>query len=63
MLRFRDNAFKEYFSNPKYLKMVSEKFGAGVVAHIEEMLKYEIHRKFAGPSNPVDKESAIFPAQ
>jgi len=63
VLRFRDNAFKEYFSNPKYLKMVSEKFGAGVVAHIEEMLKYEIHRKFAGTSNPVDKESAIFPAQ
>jgi len=46
VLRFRDNAFKEYFSNPQYLEMVREKFGPEVVEHIEEMLKHEIHRKF-----------------
>ena len=46
VLRFRDNAFKEYFSNPKYREMVRLKFGPEVVAHIEEMLKYEIRRKF-----------------
>ena len=46
VLRFRDNAFKEYFSNPKYIEMVREKFGSKVVAHIEEMLKHEIHRRF-----------------
>ncbi|MFC2040597.1 B12-binding domain-containing radical SAM protein, partial [Chloroflexota bacterium] len=46
VLRFRDNAFKEYFSNPKYIEMVRGKFGSIVVAHIEEMLKYEIHRRF-----------------
>ncbi len=47
VLRFRDNAFKEYFSNPKYLEMIRDKFGDKVVEHIKEMLKYEIHRKFA----------------
>ncbi len=47
VLRFRDNAFKEYFSNSKYLDMIKEKFGQNVVEHIKEMLKHEIHRKFA----------------
>ncbi|MBI2848212.1 MAG: radical SAM protein, partial [Chloroflexi bacterium] len=47
VLRFRDRAFKEYFSNPKYISMVREKFGAKVVEHIEEMLKHEIQRKYA----------------
>jgi len=47
VLRFRDNAFKQYFSNPKYLHMVREKFGSRVVEHIKEMLKHEIRRKFA----------------
>jgi len=46
VLRFRDNAFKEYYKNPKYIKMIREKFGPKVVGHIEEMLKYKIHRKF-----------------
>ena len=47
VLRFRDNAFKEYYSsNPKYIEMIREKFGPKVVEHIEEMLKHEIHRKF-----------------
>ena len=46
VLRFRDKAFKEYFSNPGYLQMIKEKFGSKVVKHIEEMLKYQIPRKF-----------------
>lgn len=46
VLRFRDNAFKEYYKNPKYIEMIREKFGHKVVEHIEEMLKHEIHRKF-----------------
>ncbi len=46
VLRFRDNAFKEYFTNPKYIEMVREKFGSKVVEHIEQMLKHEISRKF-----------------
>lgn len=46
VLRFRDNAFKDYYRNPKYIEMIREKFGPKVVEHIEEMLKHEIHRKF-----------------
>ncbi len=46
VLRFRDKAFREYFSNPRYLEMVREKFGPRVVEHIEEMLKHKVPRKF-----------------
>jgi radical SAM superfamily enzyme YgiQ (UPF0313 family) len=46
VLKFRDNAFIEYFSNPKYLEMINEKFGQKVVEHIKDMLKHKIHRKF-----------------
>lgn len=45
VLRFRDNAFIEYFSNPKYLEMIEKKFGSKVVEHIKEMLKYRIKRR------------------
>ncbi len=47
VLRFRDNAFDEYFSNPKYLEMIRQKFGPKVVEHIQGMLKHKIRRKFA----------------
>ena len=47
VLRFRDRAFKEYFSNPKYLAMIRNKFGQEVVEHIKVMLKHDICRKFA----------------
>lgn len=47
VLRFRDRAFKEYFSSPDYLKMIEEKFGPELVVHIKEMLKHEIKRKYA----------------
>jgi radical SAM superfamily enzyme YgiQ (UPF0313 family) len=47
VLRFRDKAFREYFSNPKYLEMIANKFGQKVVDHIREMLKHEVKRKYA----------------
>lgn len=46
ILNFRDNAFKEYFSNPKYLEMIKEKFGKDAVQHIEDMLKYDIRKNY-----------------
>lgn len=45
VIRFRDEAFKEYFSNPAYLEMIKNKFGLVVVEHIQDMLKYTIRRK------------------
>ena len=46
VLRFRDNAFKEYFTSSAYLKMIESKFGPDVVYHIKEMLRQGIKRKF-----------------
>ena len=45
VLRFRDMAFQEYFFNPRYLKMIEEKFGVEVVKHINKMLAYKLNRK------------------
>jgi radical SAM superfamily enzyme YgiQ (UPF0313 family) len=47
VMRFRDNAFREYFGNPRYLAMIKQKFGQEVVDHIGDMLKNKIHRKYA----------------
>ena len=47
VLRFRDRAFNEYFSNPRYLEMVRQKFGPEIVEHVQDMLKHKIRRKYA----------------
>ncbi|MFC2051139.1 B12-binding domain-containing radical SAM protein [Chloroflexota bacterium] len=49
VLRFRDHAFKEYFTNPGYLEMIREKFGLEVVEHIKEMTTHKISRKLLVP--------------
>jgi anaerobic magnesium-protoporphyrin IX monomethyl ester cyclase len=45
VLKFRDDAFRAYFSRPRYKKMIADKFGDEAVEHVEEMLKYTLHRK------------------
>ncbi|MFH1360938.1 MAG: radical SAM protein [Candidatus Omnitrophota bacterium] len=45
VLRFRDEAFVKYYSDPRYLAMIKEKFGEETVEHIREMLKHKIERK------------------
>ena len=47
VLRFRDNPFKEFHSNLKYINMITEKFGPKTAEHIREMLKHDISRKYA----------------
>jgi radical SAM superfamily enzyme YgiQ (UPF0313 family) len=47
VLRFRDWAFEEYFSNPTYLESIERKFGPGVVEHIKGMLRHKIIRRFS----------------
>jgi len=44
ILEFRDKAFEEYYREPKYLKMIEDKFGNEAVEHVNEMLKHKIHR-------------------
>jgi radical SAM superfamily enzyme YgiQ (UPF0313 family) len=45
VLRFRDEAFDRYFTNPRYLDMVRAKFGPAVVAHLADMTKIKLKRK------------------
>ena len=46
ILNFRDEAVTRYFSRPEYLKMLEAKFGNKTAAHVKEMLKIKIKRKF-----------------
>lgn len=45
VLRFRDNAFNKYFTNPDYLAMIERKFGIPAREHIELMTKTRIKRR------------------
>ncbi len=47
VLRFRDQAFNTYFSNPAYLAMIEEKFGAETAEHIREMASHKLERNYA----------------
>lgn len=46
ILSFRDRAFVEFHSNPKYIDLIERKFGYKAVNHVKEMLKYKIKRRF-----------------
>jgi radical SAM superfamily enzyme YgiQ (UPF0313 family) len=45
VLKFRDDAFHEYFENPAYLNMLEKKFGDKVRTHIEKMTELRLKRK------------------
>ena len=45
VLKFRDDAFNEYFTNPKYLGMIKDKFGNTAEGHIRKMTEYKLKRK------------------
>jgi radical SAM superfamily enzyme YgiQ (UPF0313 family) len=47
VLRFRDEAFQIYFNSPKYLAMVTEKFGAETAQHVREMAAHKLVRAYA----------------
>lgn len=48
VLRFRDEAWQKYFSNPAYLKLVETKFGETERANVEAMAKVPLRRKLLG---------------
>jgi radical SAM superfamily enzyme YgiQ (UPF0313 family) len=50
VLRFRDDAFHEYFSYAPYLEMVDRRFGRETRQHIEEMASIRLRRKLLEPS-------------
>tara|TARA_Y100000310_G_scaffold287654_1_gene312694 strand:- start:165 stop:1673 length:1509 start_codon:yes stop_codon:yes gene_type:complete len=45
VLRFRDNAFNEYYKNEKYLSFIKKKFGQAAYDDIIQMTKYTLKRK------------------
>ncbi len=45
VLKFRDDAFKAYFSNPRYLDMLTQSFGWETREHIEDMARHRLKRK------------------
>jgi radical SAM superfamily enzyme YgiQ (UPF0313 family) len=44
VLRFRDQAFNEYFGSERYQSMMRTRFGDSVVEEIKDMLKIDIRR-------------------
>lgn len=44
VLRFRDDAFHEYFANKRYLDMATQKFGVETRRHIETMAEARLQR-------------------
>lgn len=44
VLKFRDQAFHKYFSNPNYLNMLQKKFGDETVNHIKKMTLHNLKR-------------------
>ena len=44
-LRFRDDAFHAYFSNPAYIGMITERFGPEVAAHIRNAGSTRLRRQ------------------
>lgn len=48
VLKFRDDAWQAYFTNPAYLDLVENKFGAQQRKNVEEMSSIQLKRKLLG---------------
>jgi hypothetical protein len=63
VLKFRDDAFDRYFTNKRYLDMVTQKFGWETRKHIEHMSQHKLQRKIveelvvAGSNRPLSENS------
>lgn len=53
VLKFRDQAWHKYYSNPPYLSLVERKFGLQQRHNLEEMAKIKLRRKLLGDA-PTD---------
>jgi hypothetical protein len=48
VLKFRDEAWQTYFSNPSYLNLLETKFGAKERQNVEDMAKIKLRRRILG---------------
>ncbi len=55
VLRFRDQAFQEYFSNPRYLAMITQKFGVETADHIRSMMRARLPRNLLDAPAPATR--------
>jgi radical SAM superfamily enzyme YgiQ (UPF0313 family) len=57
VLRFRDEAFHNYFEDPQYLNMIAGKFGLETRRHIEDMTRTRLRRALLDNEVPGDLRS------
>jgi len=48
VLKFRDDAWQTYFTNPAYLSLVEQRFGSQERSNVEEMTRVKLKRKLLG---------------
>ena len=48
VVKFRDDAWNTYFTNPNYLDLVEKRFGATQRSNVEDMSKIQLKRKILG---------------
>lgn len=48
VLRFRDQAWQRYFTNPAYVDLVERRFGAQARANVEDMTRIRLKRRLLG---------------
>lgn len=48
VLKFRDEAWQTYFTNPDYLSLVEQRFGVTERSNVEDMAKIRLRRKLLG---------------
>ena len=58
VLAFRDQAWRAYFTNPKYLALVEQKFGAQERLNVQAMTKIQLKRKLLEPAQCIDETKA-----
>jgi anaerobic magnesium-protoporphyrin IX monomethyl ester cyclase len=48
VVKFRDEAWQKYFTNPAYLNLVERKFGAQERKNVQDMASIRLKRKILG---------------
>jgi radical SAM superfamily enzyme YgiQ (UPF0313 family) len=51
VLRFRDHAFEVYFNSPRYVDLITRKFGAETAGHVREMASHKLERAYLTPKS------------
>jgi radical SAM superfamily enzyme YgiQ (UPF0313 family) len=52
VLRFRDSAWQQYFTNPDYLNLIERKFGSEQRRNVQSMASIPLRRKLLGDPPP-----------